>query len=160
MNWGTLVRTCRVAPLWVAAALALACGSTESSPTAPSGTVDASSPEGTGALFIEVTPNPVPWSSDAVDNCDLANRWRYEQILTNRGSGPLTITDRIDFFDGVEVKRSSVDIALAMGASTTITTQWCSANSVEHRAQTNFSAVDDSGARVAFRGVSVRLQRK
>jgi hypothetical protein len=142
--------------------MALACDSTEPSPTAPSAIADgpSSAPEGAGALSIAVIPNPVPWSSEAVENCNLANRWRYEQVLTNSGSGPLTIADRIDFFDGVEVKRSTVDIELAPGASTTITTQWCSANNVEHRAQTNFGAVDERGARVSFRGASVRLQRK
>jgi hypothetical protein len=162
MNWDKLVRTCCAAPVCAAALATLACGSTESSPTAPSATVDAgsSAPDGAGTLSITVTPNPVPWSSDAVDNCNLANRWRYEQILTNNGSSALAITDRIDFFDGVEVKRSTVDIALAPGASTSITTQWCSANSVEHRAQTNFGAVDESGARISFRGTSVRLQRR
>jgi hypothetical protein len=163
MNWDKLVRTCCVAPVCAAAFMTLACGRTESSPTAPSpATLDAgsSAPDGADTLSIAVIPNPVPWSSDAVDNCNLANRWRYEQILTNNANGALTITDRIDFFDGVEVKRSTVDIALAPGASRSITTQWCSANSVEHRAQTNFGAVDESGARVSFRGASVRLQRK
>lgn len=162
MNWGTWVRNYRMAPACAAALMALACGSTDSSPTAPSATVDAASsaPDGTGTLSIAVIPNPVPWSGDAVENCNLANRWRYEQILTNSGSGTLTVTDRVDFFDGVEVRRSTVDIALAPGATRTITTEWCSANSVEHRAQTNFGAVDENGARASFRGASVRLLRK
>ena len=162
MNWGILVRSSAAAAVLAAALMASACGSTEASPTAPSIAAGASSAvaEGTGALSISIVPNPVPWSSDAVANCDLANRWRYEQILTNGGGGPLTIAERVDFFDGVEVRRSGLDIVLAPGATTAITTEWCSANSVEHRAQTNFGAVDESGVRLSFRGPSVRLERK
>jgi hypothetical protein len=96
-----------------------------------------------------------------VANCSLANRWHYEQTLKNTGGTRLTISDRADSFDGAEVsKRSGLGIVLAPGADTKITTQWCSANNIEHRAQTNFSGSDDKGNRIAVTGPAVRLMPK
>jgi len=94
-----------------------------------------------------------------VPNCNLANRWHYEQTLRNVGGTTLTISDRADFFDGVQVStRSGLGIVLAPGQDTIITTSWCSANNIEHRAQTNFSGSDESGNQVIFTGTTVRLQ--
>ena len=107
---------------------------------------------------MRVDPNPVPWSSEEVPNCTLANRWHYDQILRNAGGVRLTISDRVDLFDGAQVSsRSGLGIVLAPGQETTIRTRWCSANNTEHRAQTNFSGSDDAGARISFTGPTVRL---
>lgn len=167
-NWSTSLRTYVIAFISMAALAVSACSDNESSPTGPTPTAAAPSSEsappssnGPGALSVSISPNPVPWSSEPVPNCNLANRWHYEQTLMNSGGTRLTISDRADFFDGVEVsKRSGLGIVLAPGADTKITTQWCSANNIAHTAKTNFSGSDDSGNRVTFDGSSVRLQPK
>lgn len=91
-------------------------------------------------------------------NCNLANRWHYDQILRNAGGVAIVISDRVDLFDGAQVSsRSGLGIALAPGQETSIRTRWCSANNIEHRAQTNFSGSDDAGARISVNGPTVRL---
>jgi hypothetical protein len=164
--------------LWLAA-FAGACGSIEESPTGPT-PVDAPQPAagsaptpapqptptpapapasgGTASFSVTVTPNPVPWSSEPVPNCDLANRWHYDQVLRNTGSRRVTVSDRTDFFDGGRVStRSALGIVLEPGAETAIRTRWCSANNTEHRAQTNWSGSDASGTRIDVNGPVVRL---
>jgi hypothetical protein len=161
MNWTKMLRTYVVAFICAGALIASACGGdTEVIPTAPSpAPIAPSEPSGPGALSVSISPNPVPWSDAPVPNCSLANRWHYEQTLTNTGGTRITISDRADFFDGVQVStRSGLGIVLAPGQGTTITTSWCSANNIEHRAQTNFSGSDDSGNRITFTGTTVRLQ--
>jgi hypothetical protein len=82
----------------------------------------------------------------------------YEQVLKNTGGTKLTVSDRADSFDGVEVsKRSGLGIVLDPGAENRITTRWCSANNIEHKAQTNFSGSDDAGNRITFTGATVTL---
>jgi hypothetical protein len=159
------VRTFAIAFICAIALIAAACGGgTESLPTGPSSpTVPTPSaePGSPGALSVSISPNPVPWSSDPVPNCNLANHWHYEQTLKNTGGTRVTISDRSDFFDGVEVsKRSGLGIVLDPDQETTIATSWCSANNIEHRAQTNFSGSDDGGNRVNATGTTVRLQPK
>lgn len=162
MNWSNPLRTCVIVFIAVAALVASGCGSTDPIPTGPSSIPEGQfpgAPSGPGALSVSISPNPVPWSSEPVPNCTLPNNWHYEQTLTNTGGTTLTISDRTDFFDGVEVsRRSGLGIVLTPGASTSITTRWCSGNNVEHRAQTNFSGSDDNGTRIAFTGPVVRLR--
>jgi hypothetical protein len=93
-----------------------------------------------------------------VPNCNLANRWHYDQIVKNTGNERVTVSDRTDFFDGGRVgSRSGLGIVLEPGAETAIRTRWCSATNAEHRAQTNWSGADDSGRRVDVNGEVVRL---
>ena len=107
---------------------------------------------------MRIDPNPVPWSTEPVEGCSLANRWQYDQILRNAGGTRLTISDRVDLFDGAQVgNRTGLGIVLAPGQETSIRTRWCSANNIEHRAQTNFSGSDDAGNRISFTGPTVRL---
>lgn len=176
MIWVRRLRTCST--IFVCLAAAAACGSVEESPTAPTpvsqpristpAPAPAPAPAPTpapppaagtpGALEVTISPNPVPWSNEPAPNCNLANRWHYEQTLRNTGGTGLTISDRADSFDGVEVsKRSGLGVVLAPGAATKIATNWCSSNNVEHRAQTNFGGSDDRGNRVTVTGTSVRL---
>jgi hypothetical protein len=107
---------------------------------------------------VSIRPNPVPWSSQPIEGCALANTWQYDQMLMNSGGSRLTISDRVDSFDGVQVStRSGLGIVLAPGAQTSIHTRWCSANATEHRAQTTFSGSDDAGNRITAAGPTVRL---
>jgi hypothetical protein len=180
INSSKLLRTCCIVFFFCAAALIVAaCGSVEESPTGPTPVASPQpspapapapapeptpaptptpAPSGPGALSVTITPNPVPWSSEPVPNCNLANRWHYDQILRNTGGRRITISDRIDFFDGVQVStRGGLGIVLDPGAETSIRTRWCSANNVEHRAQTNWSGSDEGGTRISVTGTVVRL---
>ncbi|OFW15145.1 MAG: hypothetical protein A3F70_01465 [Acidobacteria bacterium RIFCSPLOWO2_12_FULL_67_14] len=103
----------------------------------------------------------MPWSDEPVSGCSLPNTWRYDQILKNTGGSRITISDRADSFDGVQVStRSGLGIVLDPGAEHSIRTQWCSANSTEHRAQTTFSGSDAGGARINVAGPVVRLMAR
>jgi hypothetical protein len=61
----------------------VACGSTESSPTAPTtiapdAIADPGPDDELGSLEVEVTPNPVPWSSATISESgcgDVLNIW-------------------------------------------------------------------------------------
>ena len=158
---------------------AAACGGVESSPTAPSPPTapaaapaaapapapaptptpaPAPAPTGPGRLDIAITPNPVPWSNQPIEGCSLANTWQYDQVLSNGGGTRITISDRVDSFDGAQVStRTGLGIVLAPGAQTSIHTRWCSANAIEHRAQTTFTGSDDAGNRINAAGPAVRL---
>jgi hypothetical protein len=79
-------------------------------------------------------------------------------VLTNTGGTRLTISDRADSFDSVQVSaRSGLGIVLTPGAQTSIRTRWCSANSTEHQTQTSFIGSDDAGNRISVTGPVVRL---
>jgi len=178
MNWSKRLRTYWILLAFPLAVFAGACGSVEESPTGPTpanapqpaAATPAPSPapapapspapptNGSASFSVSVTPNPVPWSSEPVPNCNLANRWHYDQVLKNTGTRRVTVSDRTDFFDGAVVStRSGLGIVLEPGAETTIRTRWCSANNVEHRAQTNWSGSADSGGRIDVNGPVVRL---
>jgi len=109
-------------------------------------------------LSIGINPNPVPISSQSIPNCSLPNTWTYQQVLSNDGGTEITISDRSDFFDGVMTgSRSGLGIVLRPGASQSITTQWCSANAIEHHTRTDFSGTDASNNRINVTGPTVTL---
>jgi hypothetical protein len=163
---------------------ATACGSVEPSPTAPTDATTGApapdpapaptptpppapspeptpAPSGPGKLEIAIAPNPVPWSNQPIDGCSLPNTWQYDQTLTNTGGTQLTVSERVDSFDGSEVsRRNNLGIVLAAGGQTTIRTRWCSANATEHRAQTLFSGSDDAGNPIRIAGPMVQLQAR
>jgi hypothetical protein len=153
------LRTSSILLVFSLTAFSGACGSVDESPVGPTPVLaPAPSPDGSASFSVTVTPNPVPWSSEPVANCNLANRWHYDQILRNTGSVRLTVSDRSDFFDGANVSsRNGLGIVLEPGADTSIRTRWCSATNAEHRAQTNWTGSDDSGRRIDVNGTIVRL---
>jgi len=168
-----MLRTYRIVFFCLAAFVMAGCGSIEESPTAPTpldspapapapepapAPAPAPAPSGPGVLSIAISPNPVSWSSENIPGCSLPNTWRYDQTLTNTGGSTITISDRADSFDGVQVStRSGLGIVLEPGAEHKLQTRWCSANSTEHRAQTTFSGSDASGNRINVAGPVVRL---
>jgi len=82
-------------------------------------------------------------------------------VLTNTGGTRLTISDRADTFDGVQVSaRSGLGIVLVPGAQTSIHTRWCSANATEHRTQTTFTGSDDAANRIVQSGPVVLLMAR
>jgi hypothetical protein len=110
---------------------------------------------------VTINPNPVPYSNPPVSSCSLANTWQYTQVLKNTGGATITISDRENFFDGVSVsKQSGLGVVLAPGGATSISTHWCSANNIEHRAATNFTGSDTANNRINFAGPTVRLMAK
>lgn len=182
MKSPTSLRTSSIVLLCVAALAGASCGSIEPSPTAPTptaapapapaptpapapvpapGPAPAPAPSGPGALSVTVTPNPVPWSSQPIANCSLANTWTYEQTLRNTGGVTITISDRSDYMNGARVStRSGLGIVLKAGETNVITTRWCSANSTEQSARTDFTGSDANNARISFTGPTVKLSAK
>jgi hypothetical protein len=173
------LRTYSILFVFCVAAGTGACGSVEDSPTAPTAVAapqpaatsapapapqpapapaPAPAPGGSASFSVTATPNPVPWSSEPVPNCNLANRWHYDQILKNTGNVRVTVSDRTDFFDGGRAStRSALGITLEPGAEMAVRTRWCSATNTEHRAQTNWSGSSDDGERIDVNGAVVRL---
>jgi hypothetical protein len=91
---------------------------------------------------------------------DRANTWFYEQILRETGGMALTITERVDSFDGAVTSRTNPGIQIGANQSTTIRTRWCSATASSHTAQTNFAGTDAAGRSFSVTGTLVRLQAK
>jgi hypothetical protein len=107
---------------------------------------------------VTITPNPVPWSGEPVSGCSLPNTWSYEQVLRNTGGTQVIVSDRADSFDGVQVStRSGLGIVLDPGAEHRLTTRWCSANNIEHKAQTRFTGSADGGTSIDVTGPEVTL---
>jgi hypothetical protein len=100
----------------------------------------------------------VPWTSAAVDGCssDTPNRWIWKQVLVNTGSTSVTFSQRLNFFDGLQVSSPSETMTLSPGEKHERTTRWCSGLSGEHTFRTDW--VTASGARIT--GPTARLQRQ
>ena len=172
-----LLRTWSIAFACFAALMATACGSTEPAPTSPTPVTQPtptptptppppppSTPK-TGRIEIEIKPNPVPFSgqpiTDASSCANSPNTWFYEQILKETGGAEVTITGRVDKFDGRVVNtRNDLDIKVPANGSTTLNSRWCSAQAVAHTAQTSFSGKDASGNSINVDGPTVQLQSR
>jgi hypothetical protein len=106
----------------------------------------------------------VTYSEPPVAGCgSLPHTWQYTQTLRNTGGATITLSDRVNFFDGAESGRaSSLGIVIQPGGSFTVTptTRWCSANNIEHTARTDWSGSDALGAAIAVTGPTVRLLPK
>jgi len=110
---------------------------------------------------VTISPNPVPWSSNPIPNCSLANTWTYTQILDNFGSSELTLSDRTDYFDGALFgQKGNLGIVIPAGSKTTLTTRFCSANSFEHHTRTDFSGTDARNNRISYKGPDVTLSKR
>lgn len=178
-----------VALLFIAAIVAINCGSTE--PTSPSPVTTGGVPSrsgnpagtptptpaltptpsptpstgsGTGAVQVTVSPNPVPFSGQAItDIASCANRpntWFYDQVLRETGGVAVTITRRVDTFDGAAGSATNPNVRIGSNSSTTIRTRWCSVSSSAHTAQSTFSGTDANGKTWSVTGPLVRLQAK
>jgi hypothetical protein len=89
-----------------------------------------------------------------------ANTWFYDQVLRETGGVAITVTERVDSFDGAVTSRSNPGISIPANGSSTIRTRWCSSSPSAHTAQTNFSGTDASGRTWTMTGPTVRLQAK
>src|SRR5262245_12649292 len=178
-----------VAFLCIAAFVAINCGSTEPispSPvttggvptrsTNPAGTptptpapTPTPSPSpgtgtGTGAVQVSISPNPVPFSGQAITDItscrDRPNTWFYDQVLKETGGAAVTVTRRVDTFDGASASETNPNLRIAANGSTTIRTRWCSVSASAHTAQSSFSGTDANGKSWSVTGPVVRLQAK
>jgi hypothetical protein len=174
----------RARGLCAAAALAtaVACGQTESTPTsattlpsrnggstiqtpAPAPTTStAPATSTTGKVEVTITPNPVPFSGQPITDItscrDRPNTWFYDQVLREVGGVAVTVTERVDTFDGAIASRTSPSLRIAAKGSTTIRTRWCSSSAAAHTAQTTFRGTDANGRTWSLTGPTVRLLAK
>ena len=173
-----------------AALAAINCGSIESSPTVPSTVVAGrrpvtleqrrraaapaptptptptppSSGSGAGAVQVTVSPNPVPFSGQPITDIATCatrpNTWFYDQILKETGGVAVTVTRRVDTFDGAAGAATNPNLRIAANGSTTIRTRWCSVSAAAHTAQSSFSGTDANGKTWSVTGPLVRLNAK
>jgi hypothetical protein len=110
---------------------------------------------------VTINPNPVPFSGQPITDVascrDRANTWFYDQVLREVGGAAVTVTERVDSFDGAVTSRSNPSLQIPARGSTTIRTRWCSVSAAAHTAQTSFSGTDASGRRWSLTGPTVRL---
>ena len=72
----------------------------------------------------------------------------------------VTVTQRVDTFDGVRNSPTSPGLKIAANWSTVVHTRWCSASSGAHTAQTTFSGTDANGKSWSVTGALVRMTAK
>ena len=149
--------------LFVVIAIATSC-SKGGSPTSPSGgKVDL--PDATGSVKVNINPNPVPFSgvpvTDTPGCATLPNTWYYDQVFTESAGTAVTLTSRIDYFDGFAVNNiQGISIDVPARGSTTLKARWCSGNPTSHTAQSTFSGIDSRGAQVVVNTPVIKLQAK
>jgi hypothetical protein len=114
-----------------------------------------------GKLQITISPSPVPFSGQAITDIascrDRPNTWFYDQVLKEVGGVAVTVTQRVDSFDGASAASTNPGLRIAANASTTIRTRWCSVSASAHTAQSNFSGTDANGKAWNLTGPVVRL---
>jgi hypothetical protein len=115
-------------------------------------------------VTVAINPNPVPFSGQSITDVascrDRPNTWFYDQVLRETGGVAVTITERVDSFDGVVTSRSNPSLQIAANGSTTIRTRWCSASASAHTAQTSFTGTDANGRPWSVTGPTVNLSAK
>ena len=119
---------------------------------------------GTGAVQVTVSPNPVAFSGQPIT--DLAscstrpNTWFYDQVLKETGGVAVTVTRRVDTFDGAAGSATNPNLRIAANGSTSVRTRWCSVSAAAHTAQTTFSGTDANGKAWTAAGPLVRLSAR
>jgi hypothetical protein len=174
--------------MWIVIVLAVvtaACGSIESVPTGPTPATPVASraptpaapaptpapapapaptPAAVGRVEVTVTPNPVPFSGQPITDVascrDRTNTWFYDQVLKEVGGAAVTVTQRVDSFDGAVASRSNPSLRIAANGSITVRTRWCSVSPSSHTAQSSFSGTDANGRAWSVTGAVVRLSAK
>src|SRR6266550_4339818 len=117
-----------------------------------------------GAVQVTVSPNPVPFSgqpiTDIASCATRPNTWFYDQVMKETGGVAVTVTRRVDTFDGAAGSATNPNLKIAANGSTTIRTRWCSVSSSAHTAQSSFSGTDANGKAWTVTGPLVRLNAK
>jgi hypothetical protein len=117
-----------------------------------------------GNVQVTVSPNPVPFSGQPVTGvascATRPNTWFYDQVLRETGGAAVTITRRVDSFDGAAGSATNPNLRIAANGTTTIPTRWCSVAATAHTAQSSFSGTDANGNPWSVTGPLVRLAAK
>ena len=118
----------------------------------------------TGRVEVTINPNPVPFSGQPITDiasCSTRpNTWFYDQVVREVGGVAVTVTERVDMFDGAVTARTNPSLRIAANGSSTLRTRWCSSASTAHTAQTNFSGTDANGRSWTLTGPVVRLNAR
>jgi hypothetical protein len=113
---------------------------------------------------VTINPNPVPFSGQPIPDiasCSTRpNTWFYDQVIREVGGAAVTVTERVDMFDGAVTARTNPSLQIAANGSSTLRTRWCSSAATAHTAQTNFSGTDANGRSWTLTGPVVRLQAR
>jgi hypothetical protein len=132
--------------------------------TGPTATPTQPSNSSVGKVEVSVNPSPVPFSGQPISDISSCqsrpNTWFYDQVLRETGGVAVTVTERVDSFDGAVTARSNPGLRIPANGSTTIRTRWCSSSSAAHTAQTNFNGTDANGRVWSVTGTTVRLLAK
>jgi hypothetical protein len=118
-----------------------------------------------GRLEVDIRPsNPVPYSGQPITDVASCNgrphTWFYDQVIRETGGAQVTLTERVNSFDGVASSPTNPGLTVPANGSVTVTTRWCSATDGPHTAQSNFSGRDASGNAVTLTGPVVQLRAK
>ena len=115
-------------------------------------------------MTVTVSPNPVPFSgqpfTDIASCATRPNTWAYDQVLRETGGVAVTVTRRVDTFDGAANSPSNPNIRIAANGTTSIRTRWCSVAATAHTAQSTFSGTDANGKAWSVTGPLVRLSAR
>ena len=115
-------------------------------------------------MQVTITPNPVPFSgqpiTDIASCATRPNTWFYDQVLRETGGVAVTVTRRVDTFDGAAGSATNPNLRIAASGSTTIRTRWCSVAATAHTAQSTFSGTDASGKAWSVTGPLVRMNAR
>ena len=118
----------------------------------------------TGRVEVSISPNPVPFGgqpiTDIASCASRPNTWFYDQVIREVGGAAVTVTERVDMFDGAVTARTNPSLRIAANQSTTLRTRWCSSAATAHTAQSNFSGTDANGRAWSVTGPVVRLQAR
>ena len=167
----TLARGCQIVAAAAFVVAASACGGSPTSPDpvtttpptagGPPPPTNNPAPTPTGALSVQINPNPVPHSGaripDAPGCANVQFTWFYDQVIRETGGSTVTLTNRIDLFDDRETNNRAVNIVISANGSTSVPTRWCSSNRAAHSAQTRWSGTDAQGRSVTVLGPRVTL---
>jgi hypothetical protein len=111
---------------------------------------------------VNINPNPVPFSgvpvTDTPDCATKKNTWYYDQVFQEMSGAKVTLSSRIDFFDGFSVNNvQGLNIGVPAKGTSTLKARWCSGNATTHTAQSTFSGVDEKGNAITVTTPIIKL---
>ena len=80
--------------------------------------------------------------------------------MRENGGSRITLTERVNFFNGDRVSTVSDTINIEPGQSFTKATSWCSAVNDQHTFRTDWSGSDAAGNKISAQGPTVTLRKQ